>query len=234
MAAPGTVTVDATVYGDLVLGPYRDAGYDIPDLLVDAVPPGGLAAADAAAGGRAGRRRSLDDGRRASTSATGRSRCSTCPATRPGSIGLWEAAAGVLFSGDAVYDGPLLDELDGSDVVAYVATMRRLRELPVHVVHAGHEASFGRARLVELCDAYLAAPRLTRHATRRPRILASMARVAFVGLGAMGAPMAGHLAPAGHQVTVYNRTRSKADRGCASTTTRRRRPRPTPPTGPSS
>jgi 3-hydroxyisobutyrate dehydrogenase-like beta-hydroxyacid dehydrogenase len=38
-----------------------------------------------------------------------------------------------------------------------------------------------------------------------------MARVAFIGLGAMGAPMAGHLAAAGHQVTVYNRTRSKAD-----------------------
>jgi 3-hydroxyisobutyrate dehydrogenase-like beta-hydroxyacid dehydrogenase len=38
-----------------------------------------------------------------------------------------------------------------------------------------------------------------------------MARVAFVGLGAMGGPMAGHLATAGHQVTVYNRTRSKAD-----------------------
>jgi 3-hydroxyisobutyrate dehydrogenase-like beta-hydroxyacid dehydrogenase len=39
-----------------------------------------------------------------------------------------------------------------------------------------------------------------------------MARVAFLGLGVMGAPMAGHLASAGHQVTVYNRTRSKADR----------------------
>ena len=38
-----------------------------------------------------------------------------------------------------------------------------------------------------------------------------MARVAFVGLGVMGAPMAGHLATAGHHVTVYNRTRSKAD-----------------------
>jgi 3-hydroxyisobutyrate dehydrogenase-like beta-hydroxyacid dehydrogenase len=38
-----------------------------------------------------------------------------------------------------------------------------------------------------------------------------MARVAFIGLGAMGAPMAGHLANAGHSVTVYNRTRSKAD-----------------------
>ncbi|MDP4301581.1 NAD(P)-dependent oxidoreductase [Leptothrix discophora] len=35
-------------------------------------------------------------------------------------------------------------------------------------------------------------------------------RVAFLGLGVMGGPMAGHLARAGHQVTVYNRTASKA------------------------
>lgn len=38
-----------------------------------------------------------------------------------------------------------------------------------------------------------------------------MAKVAFLGLGVMGAPMAGHLAKAGHDVTVYNRTRAKAD-----------------------
>lgn len=35
-------------------------------------------------------------------------------------------------------------------------------------------------------------------------------RVAFLGLGVMGYPMAGHLQRAGHQVTVYNRTASKA------------------------
>jgi len=35
-------------------------------------------------------------------------------------------------------------------------------------------------------------------------------KVAFIGLGVMGFPMAGHLARAGHQVTVYNRTRAKA------------------------
>jgi 3-hydroxyisobutyrate dehydrogenase-like beta-hydroxyacid dehydrogenase len=34
--------------------------------------------------------------------------------------------------------------------------------------------------------------------------------VAFLGLGVMGAPMAGHLAAAGHRVTVYNRTAAKA------------------------
>lgn len=37
-----------------------------------------------------------------------------------------------------------------------------------------------------------------------------MAKVTFLGLGVMGYPMAGHLAAAGHQVTVYNRTEQKA------------------------
>jgi 3-hydroxyisobutyrate dehydrogenase-like beta-hydroxyacid dehydrogenase len=35
-------------------------------------------------------------------------------------------------------------------------------------------------------------------------------RIAFLGLGVMGYPMAGHLARAGHEVTVYNRTQQKA------------------------
>ena len=37
-----------------------------------------------------------------------------------------------------------------------------------------------------------------------------MAKVAFLGLGVMGFPMAGHLAKAGHEVTVYNRTAAKS------------------------
>ncbi len=37
-----------------------------------------------------------------------------------------------------------------------------------------------------------------------------MANIAFIGLGVMGAPMAGHLAKAGHAVTVYNRSIAKA------------------------
>ncbi len=36
-------------------------------------------------------------------------------------------------------------------------------------------------------------------------------KIAFLGLGNMGLPMAGHLAGAGHQVTVYNRTPERAD-----------------------
>ena len=83
------------------------------------------------------------------------------PGHSPGSIGLWDEETGVLFSGDAVYDGPLLDENTNSDVEAYCDTMRRLSALPVEVVHGGHEPSFGRTRLIELCDDYLArrAPR---------------------------------------------------------------------------
>ena len=38
-----------------------------------------------------------------------------------------------------------------------------------------------------------------------------MARIAFIGLGVMGGPMAGHLAGAGHELAVYNRTRVKAE-----------------------
>jgi len=89
------------------------------------------------------------------------------PGHSPGSIGLWEAASGTLFSGDAIYDGPLLDELGHSNIADYVATMRRLRELPVRVVHAGHDPSFGRERLVALVDAYLARRDPARLASRQ-------------------------------------------------------------------
>jgi 3-hydroxyisobutyrate dehydrogenase-like beta-hydroxyacid dehydrogenase len=39
-------------------------------------------------------------------------------------------------------------------------------------------------------------------------------KVAFIGLGVMGYPMAGHLSKAGHQTTVYNRTSTKAEKWC--------------------
>jgi 3-hydroxyisobutyrate dehydrogenase/2-hydroxy-3-oxopropionate reductase len=39
----------------------------------------------------------------------------------------------------------------------------------------------------------------------------AMAKLAFLGLGVMGFPMAGHLAAKGHEVTVYNRTAAKAE-----------------------
>jgi 3-hydroxyisobutyrate dehydrogenase len=42
-----------------------------------------------------------------------------------------------------------------------------------------------------------------------------VAKTAFIGLGVMGYPMAGHLAAKGHEVSVYNRTRAKAERWVA-------------------
>ena len=39
-----------------------------------------------------------------------------------------------------------------------------------------------------------------------------MSNVAFIGLGVMGYPMAGYISKAGHNVTVYNRTATKADK----------------------
>ncbi|MEC8109822.1 MAG: NAD(P)-binding domain-containing protein, partial [Pseudomonadota bacterium] len=38
-----------------------------------------------------------------------------------------------------------------------------------------------------------------------------MSKIAFLGLGVMGYPMAGHIAAAGHEVTVYNRTTARAE-----------------------
>lgn len=42
-----------------------------------------------------------------------------------------------------------------------------------------------------------------------------MTRIGFIGLGAMGYPMAGHLVQAGHDVAVFNRTTAVAERFCA-------------------
>jgi len=78
------------------------------------------------------------------------------PGHTPGEIGLWEADTRALFSGDCVYEsGLLLDELPESDIAAYVRSMERLRELPVRIVHGGHDDSFGRERLLELIDDYV-------------------------------------------------------------------------------
>lgn len=78
------------------------------------------------------------------------------PGHSPGSIALFDEHDGTLFAGDVVYDGPLLDELPGSCRSDYLTSMSRLRDLPVRIVHAGHDASFDRTRLHQLIDAYVA------------------------------------------------------------------------------
>jgi glyoxylase-like metal-dependent hydrolase (beta-lactamase superfamily II) len=78
------------------------------------------------------------------------------PGHTPGSIALWEQRTGTLFSGDAIYDGPLFDFLPESNIADYVATMRRLRDVPVTIVHGGHDPSFGRDRMLAIIDEYVA------------------------------------------------------------------------------
>lgn len=78
------------------------------------------------------------------------------PGHSPGQIALWEEATGMLIAADAIYDGPLVDDCWHSDVGAYCRTLRRLRDLPVRIVHGGHFPSFGGVRFRQLIDAYLA------------------------------------------------------------------------------
>jgi glyoxylase-like metal-dependent hydrolase (beta-lactamase superfamily II) len=153
-AASGSV---ASLFGagkeDALLESIRAAGYDVPPELFTAVPDGGYDPGSYRVR-PAPATRLVEDGDIVDLGDR-QFEVLHLPGHSPGSIGLWEAKTGVLFSGDAVYDGPLLDELPGSDIAIYVATMRRLRELPVSIVHAGHDPSFGRERLRELCDGYL-------------------------------------------------------------------------------
>ncbi len=76
------------------------------------------------------------------------------PGHSPGSIGLWDAASQTLFSGDAVYDGPLYDGHPHSDPDLYLKTLDRLRKLGARTVHGGHYASFGEDRLRQIVDGY--------------------------------------------------------------------------------
>ena len=63
---------------------------------------------------------------------------------------------GEFFSGDAIYEGGLVDDLPGCDIEAYKVTMTRLSELDVDIVHGGHGAMFGKGRLHEIAGHYLA------------------------------------------------------------------------------
>jgi glyoxylase-like metal-dependent hydrolase (beta-lactamase superfamily II) len=62
-----------------------------------------------------------------------------------------------FFSGDVVYDGVLLDELEDSVVDDYVSSMERLLQLKTDEVRPGHyhSFSFGRRRLQELVTQYI-------------------------------------------------------------------------------
>jgi len=77
------------------------------------------------------------------------------PGHSPGSISLWDKKARTVFSGDALYDGDLLDTLYHSDPATLRRTLARLQGLGADVYHGGHSPSFGKARMTELVAAYL-------------------------------------------------------------------------------
>ena len=77
------------------------------------------------------------------------------PGHSPGSIGLWDVKSKTLFSGDALYDGELLDELYHSEKATYRKTLERIASLGAEAFHAGHYPSFGKERMQEVVDSYL-------------------------------------------------------------------------------
>jgi glyoxylase-like metal-dependent hydrolase (beta-lactamase superfamily II) len=79
------------------------------------------------------------------------------PGHSPGGVALWEAASGVLISGDLIYDGPLIEDTYHSDAADYARSMRRLRDLPARIVHGGHFPSFSGDRLRSLIDGWFRA-----------------------------------------------------------------------------
>lgn len=79
------------------------------------------------------------------------------PGHSPGGIALFERESGVLFAGDIVYDGPLVEDTYHSDAADYYRSMVRLHDLPVRIVHAGHFPSYGAARHRRIIADWLAA-----------------------------------------------------------------------------
>ncbi len=77
------------------------------------------------------------------------------PGHSPGSIALLDEANGEFFSGDAIYDDELVDDIPGADIAVYRATMRRLLDLDFAIGHGGHGEPFDRKRLRGIANAYL-------------------------------------------------------------------------------
>lgn len=77
------------------------------------------------------------------------------PGHSPGSISLWEAETCILFSGDIIYDGPLIEDAYHSDLEDYACSMERLLQLPVRVVHGGHFPSFSGEHMRRLAREWL-------------------------------------------------------------------------------
>jgi glyoxylase-like metal-dependent hydrolase (beta-lactamase superfamily II) len=132
----------------------RRAGIELPEFMVDAVP---YAYYDIEGYGRGpveptrlvGEGDTVDLGNR-------RFEVLHLPGHSPGGIALWEPDTGSLFTGDAIYDGVLVDTGPGASVSAYLPTMERLKRLPVREVFGGHNDPMPRSRMLTVIDHYMA------------------------------------------------------------------------------
>ncbi|MBN9070142.1 MAG: MBL fold metallo-hydrolase [Rhizobiales bacterium] len=77
------------------------------------------------------------------------------PGHSPDSIGLLDEEDGLFFSGDAIYDDTLIDDLPDSNRMVYRETMRRILDLPVDRVLGGHGEPFDAERMREIARDYL-------------------------------------------------------------------------------
>jgi glyoxylase-like metal-dependent hydrolase (beta-lactamase superfamily II) len=80
------------------------------------------------------------------------------PGHSPDSIALFDEQDGTFFSGDAIYDDQLIDDLPDSDRAAYRQTMQRILSLPVSVGYGGHGPAYDRKRMRRIAEDYLARP----------------------------------------------------------------------------
>jgi glyoxylase-like metal-dependent hydrolase (beta-lactamase superfamily II) len=74
------------------------------------------------------------------------------PGHSPGGICLYEAATETLFSGDIIYDGPLIEDAYHSNLEDYARSLQRLHALPIRTVHGGHFGSFSGEHLRGMID----------------------------------------------------------------------------------
>src|SRR5580698_807447 len=149
------VTLTAATYPAALLDEFEAAGEPVPELLVDALPSEGFDLGTFRTPAASITRRLtdgdlLDLGDRSWE-------VLHAPGHSPGSICLWEPRSGALISGDVIVDGePLLDELPRSSPADFAASLRRLADLPMTSVFAGHGPVFGHRRAQEIIADYLA------------------------------------------------------------------------------
>jgi glyoxylase-like metal-dependent hydrolase (beta-lactamase superfamily II) len=119
-----------------------EEGWPLPDVMLTAVPDRTFdpAAFDVR---RTAPTRVVDDGDVLDLGDR-RLRVIGVPGHTAGSLALFEDATGLLFSGDTLYRDIVLP-IEQTNLDAYVESLRRLRELPIRIVHGGHGASFGGA-----------------------------------------------------------------------------------------